>query len=140
MRQVGAVLIMICFLIGGAAQGFRAPNLSDLTRFDIARSGEQETPSLSLSPEKYLSFETGIKSLQETWQGSLSYFYTFIDGMISRVPTGNTIGGNAEVTRRNVGTGYVHGFEAAGSLYFGRIGLPYARRTSPPAGAGKDRR
>jgi hemoglobin/transferrin/lactoferrin receptor protein len=111
-------------IYGGVAQGFRAPNLSDLTRFDIARSGEQETPSPSLRPEKYLSLETGIKCLQETWQGSLSYFTMFIDGMISRVPTGNMIGGYAEVTRRNIGTGYIHGFEAAGSLYFSRIGLP----------------
>jgi hemoglobin/transferrin/lactoferrin receptor protein len=111
-------------IYGGVAQGFRAPNLSDLTRFDIARSGEQETPSLSLRPEKYLSFETGIKCLQATWQGSLSYFYMFIDGMIIRVPTGNMIGGNAEVTRRNVGTGYIHGFEAAGSFNLSRIGLP----------------
>jgi len=109
---------------GGAAQGFRAPNLSDFTRFDIARSGEQETPSLSLRPEKYLSLETGIKCLEETWQGSLSYFYVFIDGMITRVPTGNMIGGNAEVTRRNVGIGYIHGFEAAGYFDFSRIGLP----------------
>ncbi|MEW5900679.1 MAG: TonB-dependent receptor, partial [Acidobacteriota bacterium] len=111
-------------IYGGVAQGFRAPNLSDLTRFDIARSGEQETPSLSLRPEKYLSFETGIKCLQETWQGSLSYFYMFIDGMIIRVPTGNMIGGIAEVTRRNAGTGFIQGVEATGSFYFGRIGFP----------------
>jgi len=111
-------------LYGGAAQGFRAPNLSDLTRFDLARSGEQETPSLSVKPERYLSLEAGIKCLQETWQGSLSYFIMFIDGMIIRVPTGNLIEGNAEVTRRNVGNGYIHGFEAAGSLSFRGLGLP----------------
>ncbi|MFZ2053452.1 MAG: TonB-dependent receptor [Candidatus Aminicenantales bacterium] len=111
-------------IYGGAAQGFRAPNLSDLTRFDIARSGEQETPSLSLKPEKYLSLETGVKCLHRTWQGSLSYFHLFIDGMIIRVPTGNTIGGNAEVTRRNIGVGRIHGFEAAGFLQFSGIGLP----------------
>lgn len=109
---------------GGVSQGFRAPNLSDLTRFDLARSGEQETPSLSVEPERYLTLETGTKCLQETWQGSLSYFITFIDGMIIRVPTGNLIGGNAEVTRRNVGNGYIHGFEAAGSLNLSGLGLP----------------
>jgi hemoglobin/transferrin/lactoferrin receptor protein len=43
--------------------------------------------------------------------------------MIIRVPTGNMIGENAEVTRRNVGNGYVHGFEAAGSLRLEPVGL-----------------
>jgi hemoglobin/transferrin/lactoferrin receptor protein len=32
-------------LYAGASQGFRSPNLSDLTRLDNARSGEIETPS-----------------------------------------------------------------------------------------------
>jgi hemoglobin/transferrin/lactoferrin receptor protein len=111
-------------IYGGAAQGFRAPNLSDLTRFDIARSGEQETPSVSLNPEKYLSLETGVKCLHRTWQGSLSYFHLFIDGMIIRVPTGNMIGANAEVTRRNSGVGRMHGLEAAGVIVLSGIGLP----------------
>jgi hemoglobin/transferrin/lactoferrin receptor protein len=112
-------------LYGGAAQGFRAPNLSDLTRFDIARSGEQETPSLSLKPERYISLEAGVKFLSQTAQGSLGYFVTSVDGMITRVPTGNMIGRNAEVTRKNVGDGYIHGFEAAGALHLSRVGLPH---------------
>ncbi|MBN2224665.1 MAG: TonB-dependent receptor [Deltaproteobacteria bacterium] len=112
-------------IYGGAAQGFRAPNLSDLTRFDIARSGEHETPSLSVKPEKYLSLEAGVKCLHRTWQGSLSYFRLFIDGMIIRVPTGNMIGANTEVTRRNIGDGRMHGLEAAGILHLSGIGLPH---------------
>lgn len=111
-------------IYGGAAQGFRAPNLSDLTRFDVARSGEHETPSLSVKPEKYLSLETGVKCLHRTWQGSLSYFHLFIDGMIIRVPTGNMIGDNTEVTRLNIGDGRIHGLEAAGFVAFSGIGLP----------------
>lgn len=109
---------------GGIAQGFRAPNLSDLTRFDISRSGEQETPSTSVKPEKYITFETGIKTNYETLQGSISYFYTMIDGMIVRVPTGNKIGGSSEVTKRNAGDGFVHGVETSGALNLKVIGFP----------------
>jgi hemoglobin/transferrin/lactoferrin receptor protein len=41
--------------IAGISQGFRAPNISDLTRFDIARSGEQEIPSFDLDPEQFVT-------------------------------------------------------------------------------------
>ena len=37
-------------LYAGVSQAFRAPNLSDLTRLDTARSGELETPSPGLKP------------------------------------------------------------------------------------------
>ena len=43
------------------AQAFRAPNLSDLTRLDVARSGELETPSPGVEPETYVSYEFGVK-------------------------------------------------------------------------------
>ena len=48
-------------LYAGVSQAFRAPNLSDLTRLDTARSGELETPSPGLEPETYLSWEAGFK-------------------------------------------------------------------------------
>ena len=38
-------------LFAGLSQGFRAPNLSDLTRYDSARTDEIETPAPGLSPE-----------------------------------------------------------------------------------------
>ena len=48
-------------LFGGISQGFRAPNLSDLTRFDSARSNEFEVPSPGLDPERFISYELGVK-------------------------------------------------------------------------------
>lgn len=45
--------------IGGVSQAFRAPNWSDLTRFDMARSGQLETGRTDLSPEQYLTTEGG---------------------------------------------------------------------------------
>lgn len=104
-------------LFTGVAQGFRAPNLSDLTRLDIARSGELETAAFDLEPEKYVTFEVGVKTTHEQWDASVAYFYTIIDDLIVRTPTGRTIGPNAEVTKRNASEGWVHGVELAGRVY-----------------------
>ncbi len=100
-------------LFGGVSQGFRAPNLSDLTRFDVSRSGEVETPAPDLDEEEFVSFEVGSKVLFEDLglHAYASYHYTIIDGMIVRFPTGNTIDGDPEVTKDNVGDGFVHGVE-----------------------------
>ena len=100
-------------IFGGVSQGFRAPNLSDLTRFDVARSGEVETPAPDLDPERYVSFEIGSKLDVEQigLTGYLAYHYTIIDGMIIRFPTGNVIDGDPEVTKDNVGDGFVHGVD-----------------------------
>jgi len=105
-------------LFGGVSQGFRAPNLSDLTRFDTARTNEFETPAFGLDPEEFVAFEIGVKTDYENWRAEVAYFHTLIDDMIVRVPTGRRVAGNAEVTKRNVGDGYVQGIEAGTSLRF----------------------
>ncbi len=101
-------------LFGGVSQGFRAPNLSDLTRFDIARSGEVEVPAPGLDPERFLAFELGVKTQYENFQAELAWFYTLIDDMIVRQPTGV---GN-QVSKRNSGEGYVQGIEASARWQF----------------------
>jgi hemoglobin/transferrin/lactoferrin receptor protein len=105
-------------LFGGVSQGFRAPNLSDLTRFDIARTKELETASPNLKPERFLSYEIGAKTEYQDFAAQASYFYTVIDDLIVRQPTGQVIGGNNEVTKRNAGTGYLHGVELGASWRF----------------------
>jgi hemoglobin/transferrin/lactoferrin receptor protein len=104
-------------LFAGASQGFRAPNLSDLTRFDVVRSGEVETPAPDLDPERYVSFEVGTRARSREWDAEAyaSYHYTIIRDMITRFPTGNTINGLREVTKDNVGDGFVHGVEIGAS-------------------------
>lgn len=100
----------------GASQGFRAPNLSDLTRFDTARSNEIETPVSDLDPEHFISYEAGIKSRFDSFSSTLAYYYTVIDNMIVRAPTGRTIDGLQEVTKKNSGDGYIQGVEWMGRL------------------------
>jgi hemoglobin/transferrin/lactoferrin receptor protein len=98
-------------VFGGVSQGFRAPNLSDLSRLDDARTNEVETPSPGLDPEHYITYEIGVKSQYKDFSAQLGYFYTDIQDMILRTPTGNVIGGDNEVTKKNVGNGQVHGVE-----------------------------
>lgn len=95
----------------GISQGFRAPNLSDLTRLDSARTNEIETASPDLKPENFLSLETGIKHNSGDWYNEFSIYYTNISDMIVRTPTGNLIGGEYEITKMNAGDGYVTGLE-----------------------------
>ncbi|MDA0576863.1 MAG: TonB-dependent receptor [Verrucomicrobia bacterium] len=93
------------------AQGFRAPNLSDLTRLDSARSTELETPSPGLDPENFVAYEVGVKSRFRQLESQLTYYYTQIDGMIVRTPTGGMVDELVEVTKKNSGDGYVQGIE-----------------------------
>ena len=104
-------------LFGGISQGFRAPNLSDLTRFDIARTNEFEVPSLGLDAEKFLTYELGIKTQNDSLSSQLAVFYTDIQNQIVRFPTGVINGaGEAEITKDNVGDGYVYGLEFGAAM------------------------
>ena len=103
-------------IYGGIAQGFRAPNLSDLTRYDIARTSEQEIPASGLQPEYFVSPEVGVKLDHGPFAAEAAYFYTFVDELIVRVPTGTTTpGGDRIVNKQNSGAGYVQGVELTGS-------------------------
>ena len=103
-------------LFGGVSQGFRAPNLSDLTRLDSARSNEIETPSTDLDPEEFVAYEVGVKSASDHHTAELAYFYTMIDDLIVRTPTGVEIDDEVEVTKRNAGEGFVQGVELSGRV------------------------
>ncbi len=98
-------------IFGGVSQGFRAPNLSDLSRLDSARSNEIETAALGLDPEEFVSFEIGSRINTGDFEAGLSYFYTDIEDMIVRTPTGRMIDDEIEVTKKNAGDGYIHGIE-----------------------------
>ncbi len=105
-------------LFTSASQSFRAPNLSDLTRLDIARSGELETAAPNLEPEEFVSYEFGVKTQYRNVSAQAAYFYTDISGMIVRAPTGAMIGTNMEVTKKNAGDGHLHGVELSASYQF----------------------
>jgi hemoglobin/transferrin/lactoferrin receptor protein len=103
-------------VFAGASQGFRAPNLSDLTRFDIMQTGELETPQPNLRPEHFLTLESGVKAQHERFTAQAGYFHTLVSDLIVRTPTGATIGGSTEVTKLNSGSGHIHGIEFDGTF------------------------
>jgi hemoglobin/transferrin/lactoferrin receptor protein len=108
-------------LFGGVSQGFRAPNLSDLTRFDTARSNEFEIPSPGLDPEHYLSYELGVKTEDDDLSTQVALFWTDIEDQIVRFPTGNTNpDGEFEITKDNLGDGWIYGIEAGAAWRFAR--------------------
>jgi hemoglobin/transferrin/lactoferrin receptor protein len=100
----------------GISQAFRSPNFSDLSRYDANRSNEIETPAPGLSPEHFLTYEIGLKASHERFTGSLTYYYTAIDDLIQRTPTGRIIGGLNEVSKQNIGEGHVQGVELSGAF------------------------
>jgi hemoglobin/transferrin/lactoferrin receptor protein len=95
------------WLYASASQGFRAPNLSDLTRFDVSRSSDVETPSPNLDPETYVTGEIGSRLVADPVMWHVAYFYTRIHDMIVRQEVGN-----GYYTKINGGDGYVHGVES----------------------------
>ena len=117
-------------IFAGVSQGFRAPNLSDMTRFDFARSNEQEIPVSGLEPESFLSPEIGVKTEYKRFAAEAVYFYTFADDMITRVRTGEqTSSGKQIVDKINSGEGYVHGVELTGSVKLHRDWTLWANST-----------
>jgi len=102
-------------VFGGASQGFRAPNFSDLSRLDSARSNEIETPSPDLDPEKFLSYELGSRFDDNKLSAGISIFYTDIRDMIVRTPTGRVIEDELEVIKKNGSEGHVYGIEVDAS-------------------------
>ena len=105
-------------LIGGISQGFRAPNLSDLTRFDTARSDEIEIPSPGLDPEQFVAYEIGLRAGNGRKRAEVAYYYTSISDQITGVRTGAIRDGSFVVTKENAGDGYVHGIEFDGEYEF----------------------
>jgi hemoglobin/transferrin/lactoferrin receptor protein len=106
-------------LYAGVSQGFRAPNLSDLTRLDVARTNEIEVPNEGLDPERALAFEVGAKTRSGGFRGEVCVFHTILRDFIQRRPTDREIDGDVVVEKSNCGDGAIRGIEASGEVDLG---------------------
>ena len=107
----------------GFAEGFRTPNLSDLTRFDVGRSGEQEVPASGLDPEHYYTFELGGRFDDGQYAIEATPWYTVVRDQIGRYRTGGTVNGLPEVSKANVGDGWLAGIEVSGAASLAALEL-----------------
>lgn len=73
-------------IYGGASQGFRAPNVEDLSGNLTSRSGLDSMGSLDLAPEKSWTFELGTRVENAEWEVGGSVFYTLVDDLITGAP------------------------------------------------------
>ena len=96
-------------LFGGISQGFRAPNLNDLSGNLTTRSGLTALGSLDLDPEKFLTYEMGGRFETDRTRLSASVYYTEIENVIIGVPVTE---GSGTLVTTNGQNGQVYGVEA----------------------------
>ena len=79
----------------------------------MARSGEVEIPAFGLDPEEFVGVEASIREERDSWSWFFTAYFTAIDGMIIRRPTGDVIDGGIAVTKQNAGDGRLYGVEGS---------------------------
>ena len=97
----------------GLGQAFRSPNLSDLTSYRASKSTTYETPSPSVDPEHYLTYECGTKWSRDGLTLQAAWYYTWMRDQITSVYEQQ--GKDIISTSENSGEGYVQGAEIDGA-------------------------
>jgi hemoglobin/transferrin/lactoferrin receptor protein len=100
-------------LYNGLGQAFRAPNLSDMTSYRASKSTTYETPSPSVDPEHYLTYECGAKWRKDGLTLQAAWYYTWMRDQITAVYEQQ--GADIISTTANSGEGYVQGAEIEGA-------------------------
>lgn len=90
---------------GGISQAFRAPNLNDLSGDVTSLANTNSKGSVDVQPEKFLTYELGVRQECETFTTTAAIFYTDVTDAISSVKDGTR-----SITS-NAGEGYVYGTE-----------------------------
>ncbi len=119
-------------LTASLAQGFRAPNLSDLGR-DADFAGGTELANPDLEPEESWTAELVLEKMQESWSAFGTIFFTDLDEVVGRVLIDegdpNTLG-DETYQRENIGTAEIYGIEAGARTRLGAAGSPWSLRAN----------
>jgi outer membrane receptor protein involved in Fe transport len=113
-------------IVGRLAQGFRAPNLYDLTRTGPVPGGVA-LPNPDARPEESLSGEVGVRYAGRTGAFDVTAYYTRVTDFLDRVPGefhGDTIFEGERIFKGvNVGTAGIRGFELEAAKTVGPLRL-----------------
>jgi TonB-dependent heme/hemoglobin receptor len=116
-------------LVANIAQGFRAPNLDDVSKFGPGKGGSFfDVPNSNLGPEKVLSFDAGVKVASNDVRLNLIAYYNRITDLLSRRES--TFAGLPYVIEgsdtlsvfrvENAGKAYTTGFEFGAEIALSR--------------------
>jgi outer membrane receptor protein involved in Fe transport len=127
------------------AEGFRAPNLYDLTRVGPVPGGVA-LPNPGAEPERSLTGELAVRYAAPRAALEVSAYYTRVSDFIDRVPgefQGDTLFNGERVFQgRNVGTARLRGIEAEGATAVGplrfRASLLFAHGEQEAAAGGEE--
>jgi outer membrane receptor for ferrienterochelin and colicin len=122
-------------------QAFRAPNLSDLSKFGESKGETYEVPNPNLKPEKMISFDIGFKINYSRFKANASIYYSKISGLIASAPAtyngSPVINGYKVKTKKNIGNAYISGFEFSTDYNFykaltfrSNLAITYGQNTS----------
>ncbi len=106
------------------AEGFRAPNLYDLTNVGPVPGGVA-LPNVAARPERSVSYEVGARYSARNAAADVTLYFTRIRDFIDRAPGTfrgeTTFEGERVFIGQNIGTATVRGLEASGALRKGPI-------------------
>lgn len=102
-------------IYGGASQGFRAPNVDDLSGNLTSRSGLETMGSLDLDPEESWTYELGTRVETAEWEVGAAVFYTEVDDLITTVPVSM---GSSTVVSTNAQDAEIYGVEVDAAWRF----------------------
>ena len=72
-------------LVFNVGQAFRAPSLNDTTAVEVTNEGI-DAPSPDLGSERSTGIDVGFKTRFRSLSGSVTYYYTMVDGLVTRIP------------------------------------------------------